>query len=247
MTKKEEEIINELLRTVRELKAENAKYREDVTSQISAINLKVNKAHEPIAFESDILKVTQHAINESISKVLTGYDSPLLKLVKSVVDEYSPELRKIISESFGEVISLDEFKQSIVNAFSHKVARTIISNNDGLFDKVSNELKQDAIFKSKMSLAVSNVVEECLSIKGNKEPLKDSESNNLMDIAFIDYDDEILEKAFKILFGDIWKASWSRHDKANEMRSILNENLSSLASFKSWVKTIEFLNSNRKK
>lgn len=165
MTKKEEEIINELLRTVRELKAENAKYREDVTSQINAINLKVNKVHEPIAFESDILKVTQHAINESISKVLTGYDSPLLKLVKSVVDEYSPELRKIISESFGEVISLDEFKQSIVNAFSHKVARTIISNNDGLFDKVSNELKQDAIFKSKMSLAVSNVVEECLSIR----------------------------------------------------------------------------------
>jgi len=87
-------------------------------------------------------------------------------LVKSVVDEYSPELRKIISESFGEVISLDEFKESIVNAFSHKVARTIISNNDGLFDKVSNELKQDAIFKSKMSLAVSNVVEECLNIKG---------------------------------------------------------------------------------
>ena len=29
-------------------------------------------------------------------------------------------------------------------------------------DKVSNELKQDAIFKSKMAIAVSNVVEECL-------------------------------------------------------------------------------------
>ena len=43
------------------------------------------------------------------------------------------------------------------------MARNIISNNDGLFDKVSNELKQDAVFKSKMALAVSNVVEECLN------------------------------------------------------------------------------------
>ena len=33
----------------------------------------------------------------------------------------------------------------------------------GLFDKVSNELKQDAVFKSKMALAVSNVVEQCLN------------------------------------------------------------------------------------
>jgi hypothetical protein len=57
---------------------------------------------------------------------------------------------------------MDDFKQAIVSGFSHKVARTIISNNDGLFDKVSNDLKQDAIFKSRMSLAVSNVVEECL-------------------------------------------------------------------------------------
>ena len=113
--------------------------------------------------EQDILKAAQHAIGESITKVMTsGYDSPINKLVLSVVNENSMELRNIISESFTKVIRTDEFKQSIVNAFSHKVAKTIISNNDGLFDKVSNELKQDAIFKSKMAIAVSNVVEDCL-------------------------------------------------------------------------------------
>lgn len=104
-------------------------------------------------------------MNESIKSVLTAYNSPLSLLVKSVVDENAKELRAIISDSFRLVISTDEFKQSIVNAFSHKVARTIISNNDGLFEKVSNELKQDAVFKAKMSLAVSNVVEECLREK----------------------------------------------------------------------------------
>jgi len=86
----------------------------------------------------------------------------MVKLVKSVVDENSTELRALISDSFVQVIRKDEFKQAIVSAFSHKVARSIISNNDGLFDKVSNELKQDAVFKSRMALAVANVVNECL-------------------------------------------------------------------------------------
>jgi hypothetical protein len=112
--------------------------------------------------EKQILTVVQTSIGESVKSVLTGYNSPLSLLVKSVVDENAKVLRAIISDSFKLVISTDEFRQSIVNAFSHKVARTIISNNDGLFDKVSNELKQDAVFKAKMSLAVSNVVEECL-------------------------------------------------------------------------------------
>ena len=78
-------------------------------------------------------------------------------------NENSTELRSIISDSFTTVIRLGDFKASIIDAFSHKVSRAIISNNDGLFDKVSNELKQDAICESKMSIAVANVVEECLT------------------------------------------------------------------------------------
>lgn len=113
--------------------------------------------------EKDILQASQQAISQSIRETLTKYDSPMVKLVKQVVDENSVELKGLISESFQKVIRTEEFKTSILSAFSHKVARTIISNNDGLFDKVSNELKQDAVFKAKMAMAVSNVVEECLS------------------------------------------------------------------------------------
>jgi transposase-like protein len=115
--------------------------------------------------EKDILQSAQSAVQASVKEVLTKYDSPLHKLVKSVVEENSTELKKLISDSFTKVIRTENFKESIVNAFSHKVARSIISNNDGLFDKVSNELKQDAIFKSKMALAVAQVVNECLQNK----------------------------------------------------------------------------------
>ena len=163
MTTKEQQTIDNLFKAVQDLKTENAKFREDMKLQVETINTKTDKKHIPITLEQDILRTAQIAMNESIQKVLTDYSSPLKKLVEAVVSENTTFLKQIISESFNTVIRTDEFKNSIINAFSHKVARNIISNNDGLFDKVSNELKQDAVFKSKMALAVSNVVEECLN------------------------------------------------------------------------------------
>lgn len=117
---------------------------------------------ELTTLESQILQVAQTSIAAAIKESLTNYQSPLVALTRSVVNDHTTELRSMISDAFVQVIRTDDFKKSIVDAFSHKVARSVISNNDGLFDKVSNELKQDATFKAKMALAVANVVEECL-------------------------------------------------------------------------------------
>jgi hypothetical protein len=167
MTSNEQKTIKDLYELVSQLRTENQKHRENINSIVSDINSKIEKKYTPIILEDNILKTAQNAIYDAITKTLSDYNSPLIALTKLVVDENSSFLKELISNSFNLVIKTEEFKQSIINAFSHKVARTIISNNDGLFDKVSNELKQDAIFKSKMSLAVSNVVEECLREKNN--------------------------------------------------------------------------------
>lgn len=165
MTTKEQQTIDLLLSEVRTLRAENNKFREDVTSQVKDLSDQTVKKHTPIYLEQDILRTAQQSIQDAIKAVFTGYQSPLNKLIVSVVDENSAELRRLISDSFTQVIRTENFKDSIVSAFSHKVAKTIISNNDGLFDKVANEMKQDSIFKSKMQIAVSNVVDECLKSK----------------------------------------------------------------------------------
>ena len=151
------------------MRTENSKFREDIKLLVEAINQKTEKKHLPITLEQDILRTAQMAMNESIQKVLTDYNSPLRKLTEAVILDNTSFLKQLISDCFNSVIKTEDFKTSIINAFSHKVARSIISNNDGLFEKVSNELKQDTIFKSKMALAVSNVVEECLiERKSNK-------------------------------------------------------------------------------
>ncbi len=162
MTNAEQKSIENLNRIVSELKSENRLLVEKFTKTIEEINNKVNQKHIPISLEMDILSTVQASMHKAIQEVLVGYNSPLLKLVTDVVNNNSTELRNIIADSFDEVIKLDDFKKSIREGFAHKIARTLISNNNGLLDKVSNELKQDTVFKSKMAIAVSNVVNECL-------------------------------------------------------------------------------------
>ncbi len=157
------EFWNEVEALVTQLNKQNNLFQQVIEQKVEGFEKRLDKKDFPITMEKDILRTVQTSIAESIQKVLTsGYSSPLHKLVEVVIEEHRTELRAIISEAFSSVIKLDEFKQSIVNAFSHKVARSIISNSDGLFEKVSNELKQDSVFRSKITIAVSNVVEECL-------------------------------------------------------------------------------------
>lgn len=162
MTNQEQKSIDKVYQLMSEIQHENNEFRKQVNDLTTKMNTKVDTKHLPITLEQDILSVAQQSIQKAIQESMTKYDSPLIKLVSSVINEHSTELRGIISDSFNEVIKKDEFKSSIRAGFSHKVARTIISNNDGLFEKVSNELKQDSVFKSKMSLAVANVINECL-------------------------------------------------------------------------------------
>lgn len=167
MTAAEQKSVDRLVQALHDMRNDNAQFREDVKRQVEAINSKVEKKHVPITLETDILSLVQTCFNDSLKGVLTKYDSPLAKIATEVITEHKDELKAIIKGAFSEVIRTEDFKASIVSAFSHKVARTIISNNDGTFDKVANELKQDPVFKAKMAIAVSNVVEECLVKKQN--------------------------------------------------------------------------------
>lgn len=162
MNKEEQKSVDKLYELCTSLIRQNQEFKVQTTELVQSLKEKVDQKHTPIQLESDILQATQKAVVDSIDKCLSGYGSPLQKLIVEVVESHSIQLKQIISDSFNLVIQKDEFKQSIINAFSHKVARTIISNNEGLFDKVSNQLKQDQVFRSKLTIAVSNVVEECI-------------------------------------------------------------------------------------
>jgi len=165
MTSNEVKALKDLAIVAKDIRDGFSAFKSTIENRVASTENRVDIKHLPINLEKDILSACQTAINDSIKSVLTGYNSPLSKLIVSVVDSHTSELRQIINDAFVSVIKTDEFKESIVSAFAHKVSRSIISNNDGLFDKVSNELKQDQQFKARMTLAVAAVVEECLKDK----------------------------------------------------------------------------------
>lgn len=166
MTDKEAKNIQELTNLLISIKQENNEFRTQISKQVDGLKQQVETKELPITLELDILKTVQVATNKAVLEVLSGYNSPLSKLIIEVVNNHSPALKQIISEAFNAVISTEEFKVGIRTAFAHKVAKTIISNHEGLYDKVSNELKSDATFKARATLAISNIVTEFL--EGNK-------------------------------------------------------------------------------
>lgn len=110
--------------------------------------------------EQDILKTIQLSIQKAIANALSRYDCPLNKLVNVVIEEHSAEIKQTITEALEQSIRTDEFKAGVREAVSHTVGRRIISGSDSLIQKGCNELEQDAAFRAKLTLAISNLVNE---------------------------------------------------------------------------------------
>jgi len=125
MTKDEQKQINILIELVNTLKQENKLLTEKLTEMVNTMNNKINEKYMPVQLELDVLRNVQTSIQKAIHESLTGYNSPLIKLVTKVIEDKSTELKTIISDSFDEVIKLDEFKKSIREGFSHKIARMV--------------------------------------------------------------------------------------------------------------------------
>lgn len=110
--------------------------------------------------EQEILRTAQSSIGKAIGEALTGYHSPLQKLVNKVVDTHSESLTKVMHEAMGTVISTPEFKEACINAFHHKVAKLLVTKLEGSVEKTVNTLRQDPTIRAKMVLAIQGIVEE---------------------------------------------------------------------------------------
>lgn len=169
MTKAEsKEFIEEFERLIALQKKELENLKDEISRKEENFSKRI--ANSPISLEKDILVNVKEAVSKSISESLKGYGSPLTKIVNQVIDEHYDEIKEKITKAFENSIRIDSFEKSLLEAFSHKVSRSVISNSSGLFDKVTKDLKNDAVFRSKATLAISEVVNECLK----KRKLKDS-------------------------------------------------------------------------
>lgn len=81
--------------------------------------------------EKEILQAAQQGVAKAIHDSLNGYHSPLQKLVNRVVDENEEKLLDVMRTGFSTVISTDEFKNSVMDAFQHKIAKLMVTKLEG--------------------------------------------------------------------------------------------------------------------
>lgn len=118
--------------------------------------MKTNK--ELSDFEKIILSSVQSSIHEAIKTKITSYDSPLNPIIIDAFKVHSDSIRGILYEALGECVKTKEFKQSVKEAFYHKVSRALVDGMAGSVDKAVNSFKQDPTIKAKMILAIEEII-----------------------------------------------------------------------------------------
>lgn len=165
MTIKEQQTIDALYKVVSELRTENNKFREDVTKQTQELTERIDKKYVPIDLENEIMEVVDKSLTKAMHDALTGYNSPLTKYAHNVVSKYQKEIEGVFDAVVSEGIKTPEFKERVREVLLSKIAKTVISGIDGSVDKTVNLMKQDAIFRSRLTLSVNQLVDEFLNKK----------------------------------------------------------------------------------
>ncbi len=109
--------------------------------------------------ENEILELARSAIKEKIiERFASSYNSPLNKCADSVFAEHEDEFKKLFRDALSQIVNSKSFKAIIYEEFTHKVAKNLVAKLEGSIEKATNELRQDPILKSKMILAIEDII-----------------------------------------------------------------------------------------
>lgn len=111
-------------------------------------------------FEREILNGLNDGIQKSIKDQMGGYNSPLTKMIESVMDKNRESIMGKMDAALKSVIENPDFKAALVDEFNRKVAKTLLSGLEGLVEKSANAFKQDPTIKAKMVMAIQAIIEK---------------------------------------------------------------------------------------
>lgn len=160
MNKYELEIYKETRQMVSDLISSQKTYESKIDEKIDALSDRIDQKHIPIQFEPAILSSVQNSILEVIKTTLTGYNSPLTPIIRSVIESHTDSIR----DQFSEVLKLElghkEFKDNLRDTLSVKLAKSLIAGIDKSVDTVTDDLKRNPEFSSRLKLLVIDLVNE---------------------------------------------------------------------------------------
>jgi hypothetical protein len=120
---------------------------------------------EPPTLEQQIADAAKGAVGEAVRSSLTGYSSPLQKMVNDVVAERAGTIKDLLRGGLDSALDSTAFKKEIRDAFNHKLARTLMSKYEGEIEKQANVLRQQPEFRARVVLAIEAIVKEFSEVK----------------------------------------------------------------------------------
>jgi len=160
MTKDEQKLFNDMHKFLSDMKRENEIFKNLLSEKVLQIDEKVNAKYIPINLENDILHSVQDGINKILHDILSSYNSPLSKLVSKVIEKHKETIEEAFDAVVSEEINNNNFSDSIKQEFIKKIAKSVLSGIDGTIDKTVNAMKQDSIFRAKLTLMINILIDE---------------------------------------------------------------------------------------
>lgn len=110
----------------------------------------------------ELVQAVKNGIGKSVSEKLSGYHSPIEPIIQKCIEEQSAELRNIFLESIRSAVGDKEFRAEIAKAVRHKLASQLIQKFGGELEKQVNLLKSDPVTRSKITVAIDEILKEQL-------------------------------------------------------------------------------------
>ena len=105
-----------------------------------------------------ISKELDGANAEVVKSRLSGYNSPLAKMVDEVVARQEGEIKALLREAITDAVSQDDFRREVKSAFAHTLARLLMADFKGEIEKQASALRQQPDFRARVVMAIEKIV-----------------------------------------------------------------------------------------
>lgn len=110
--------------------------------------------------EKEIIRIAKESIEKAIINDLTGYQKPLSKYINKVLEKHESEFTSLIDCEVVEILNAKTFKTTLSEALNMKLAKVLVNKLGGELEKKVNELKANPQTRAKITLAISNIINE---------------------------------------------------------------------------------------
>ncbi len=109
--------------------------------------------------ENDILQAVKTGLHKAVCEKLTGYNSPLDKVLVSVIEAHNGAIRELLTEAINSALTDTDFRQQIAQGVRGKLAKQLVEKFGGEMEKQVNMLKSDPLTRARITQAIGEIIE----------------------------------------------------------------------------------------